>query len=360
MSTVIDLYNGQELLVVDDNLFNLKLITQILNTAGFKVRPATGGELALKSIKAKHPSLILLDEKMPGMSGIEVCKTLKASPDTCDIPVIFISALDDKASKVRCFEAGGADFITKPFEAEEVLARVRTHLQLKFHQDHLQELVALQTASLVKAKEATIASMAIMSEFRDTDTGRHIQRTKHYVALLIEELVKNKVLKLEREEIALMVQSVPLHDIGKVGISDAILYKQDRLSPQEFEEMKRHTIYGYDAIVRTEETLGYSSFLKYARELARSHHEKWDGTGYPDGLKQEDIPISARMMMLADTYDALRSKRPYKEAYSHEKAFEILMNGDDRLRPEHFDPMLLEVFRNIHYKFEAISNEFSE
>jgi len=348
-------------LIVDDTPENLRVLGDMLEQEGYEVLVATNGPDALDNAGANPaPDLILLDIMMPDMDGFEVCRRLKGDPNMAKIPVIFISALGMSDQKIHAFSEGAVDYVTKPFQAEEVLARVNTHIQLKLHQDNLQFLVAQKTSELVLAKEATIASMAIMAEFRDPETGGHIQRTKHYVRLLAQECNHFSTTPLSSEEMELLFQSVPLHDIGKVGIHDAILNKQGKLTEEEFNEMKRHCLYGSEAIKRTEKILGASSFLQFARELAEFHHERWDGTGYPHGLKGSQIPLCARLMMLADIYDALISKRPYKEPFSHEEAYRIIIKGDGRTMPEHFDPDVLNAFCRIHTEFERVAREFSE
>lgn len=351
----------QIVLIVDDTPENLRVLGDMLEQEGYEVLVATNGPDSLENAAVvPAPDLILLDIMMPDMDGFEVCRRLKADPNLARIPVIFISALGMTDQKIHAFRAGAVDYVTKPFQAEEVLARVNTHIQLKLHQENLQLLVAQQTRKLALAKEATIASMAIVAEFRDPETGGHIQRTKHYVRLLTQELNRVSTNPLNSEAMELLFQSVPLHDIGKVGIHDAILNKQGKLTEAEFEEMKQHCLYGSEAIKRTEAILGSSSFLQFARELAEFHHERWDGTGYPHGLKGEQIPLCARLMMLADIYDALISKRPYKEALSHEEAYKIIIKGDSHTMPEHFDPDVLNAFIRIHGEFELIAREFSE
>ncbi len=353
--------NRHVVLIVDDTPENLRVLGDMLEQDGYEVLVSTNGPDALdNAMVVPPPDLILLDIMMPEMDGFEVCRRLKASSETKGIPVIFISALDMPEQKVQAFREGAVDYVTKPFQAEEVLARVNTHIQLKLHRDNLQLLVEQQTRKYILAKEATIASMAILAEFRDPETGGHIQRTKHYVRLLMLEFIDKSLITLSQEDIELLIHSVPLHDIGKVGVHDNILNKPGKLTEMEFEEIKRHTIYGSEAIKRTEAVLGASSFLQYAKELAEFHHERWDGSGYPHGLKGNEIPISARMMMLADIYDALISKRPYKEPLSHQEAFKIITEGDGRTMPEHFDPDVLNAFRRIHTEFERITRDFAE
>jgi putative two-component system response regulator len=348
-------------LIVDDTPENLQVLGDMLEQHGYDVLVATNGPDALETVSASQPpDLVLLDIMMPDMDGYEVCRRLKDDSKMKNIPVIFISALGLPEQKIEAFRMGAVDYITKPFQVEEVLARVNTHVQLKLHRENLQFLVEQQTLKFVLAKEATIASMAIIAEFRDPETGGHIERTKHYVKLLAQDHHKYSLDPVIVEKIELLYQSVPLHDIGKVGVHDAILNKPGKLTESEFEGMKKHTLYGSEAIKRTEAILGSSSFLQYAREMAEFHHERWDGTGYPHGLKGEEIPLCARMMMLADIYDALVNKRPYKEPFTHEEAFQIISVGDGRTMPEHFDPVVLNTFRRLHLEFERKAREFSE
>lgn len=350
----IEFREAYEIMIVDDTKSSLQLLTQILSDAGYKVRPATNGRMALRSIMMKKPDLILLDERMPDMDGIEVCRRLKSGEETRNIPIMFVSALDDKVSKINCFKAGGQDFITKPYAMEEILARVSIQLELKMHQDNLESLVNAHVKKIAQVKEATIASMAILAEFRDRDTGAHVQRTKEYIRVLVRALIQNGSLGMQIEDVDLFISSTPLHDIGKVGVPDSILYKPTPLTAEEFEIMKKHTIYGFEAISRTEQFLGPNSFLKYARELTLNHHEKYDGSGYPYGLKGKEIPLSARIMSLADVYDALVSTRPYKDIMTHYEAMNIITVGDERTKPTDFDPEILEAFIQNQDEFKSI------
>ena len=345
-------------LIVDDTPENLHVLGEMLEQEGCQVRVATNGQQALQIARASSPDLILLDIMMPGMDGYEVCRQLKADTTTCDIPVIFLTALANPDDEAKGLGLGAVDYIAKPFKVELVRTRVHTQVELKKYRDDLKAQVRQQTLKLILAKEATIASMAILAEFRDQETGGHIQRTKHYVKVLAEQLNRSLAAPLNPEEIELLFQSVPLHDIGKVGTPDAILLKPGRLTEAEFEEMKKHTLFGSEAIKRTEAILGSSSFLQYARELTEFHHEKWDGSGYPHGLRRQEIPLSARLMALADIYDALISRRPYKEPLSHEEAYRIITDGDGRTMPEHFDPDVLAAFAQTHLELQRIAKEF--
>jgi putative two-component system response regulator len=250
------------------------------------------------------------------------------------------------------------DYITKPFTPELVKARVKNHLELKRHQDNLEQLVKERTHELALMQEVTIESMGTLAEYRDPETGGHILRTKNFVKLLSNHLYKHPKFSeyLKDETIDLLYKSAPLHDIGKVAVPDAILKKEGKLTDEEFSEMKKHTVYGYDVLKASETKLGNNSFLKVARELAYSHHEKYDGTGYPQGLKGENIPFSGRMMAVADVYDALISKRVYKPPFSHQKATNIILEG----KGTHFDPDVVDAFLALEDDFRKIAFEFAD
>ena len=234
--------------------------------------------------------------------------------------------------------------------------------KLEEQNDVLEKRVEERTKKLKLTQDITIRSLASLAETRDNETGVHIQRTKDYVRVLAEDLREHPKFSdcLSEKNIELIVNSAPLHDIGKVGIPDRILMKPGRLTEEEFDEMKKHTIYGRDAILKAEKTMGTNSFLHFAKEIAYSHHEKWDGSGYPEGISGEKIPISARLMAMADVYDALISKRHYKEAISHEEVVRIITEGDGRSMPEHFDPDILESFKRVHHKFKEIFLKFPQ
>jgi putative two-component system response regulator len=325
------------ILVVDDMHASLKLLTDILVGAGFDVRPADSGGLALASASAKPPALILLDVKMPGMDGFEVCRRLKEDERLSDIPVLFISSLNDMNDKLFAFNAGGQDYITKPFQAEEVLARVHTHMKIRHLQTELEQYnrlleqrVAEQVKDISDSQIATIISLAKLSESRDDDTGRHIERVQTFCRLLAEKMAEQPSY---REAItSAFIENVflasSLHDVGKVGISDKILLKPGKLTAEEFEIMKTHTVIGWRTLAVTQEKYPKNILMTTAICIAHYHHERWDGNGYPDGLKGEKIPLEARIMAVADAYDALRSKRVYKQAFSHDQSRAILLEGN--------------------------------
>jgi len=296
---------------------------------------------------------------MPEMDGFQVCRRLKAEEKLRAIPVIFISALDDTESKLKAFSQGGVDYVTKPFQEAEVLARVRTHLELRrlqreleIHNLHLEELVREKVQEISDSQLATLVAVSKLAECRDDETGHHIERTRIFCRMLVEQMKKNSRYgeSITDAFIENIYHAAPLHDIGKVGIPDAILLKPGKLTPEEFEIMKTHTTIGADTLQAVRTRYPKNAFINMGIALTRSHHEKWDGSGYPDGLAGEDIPLSARIMALADVYDALRSKRPYKEAFSQEKARAIIEEGAGR----HFDPVVVEAFLTLEAEFNEI------
>ena len=352
------------ILVVDDTPANLSLMTGLLRDS-YKVKAAIDGEKALRIARAQPgPDLILLDIMMQGMDGYEVCRQLKADPATRDIPVIFLTAKSGIQDEKMGLDLGAVDYITKPISPPIVMARVRNHLMLKASADflrdkadYLEREVSKRTAEVVAIQDVTIHAMASLAETRDSDTGNHIRRTQHYVRALALKLREQPRFAglLDDRYVSMLFKSAPLHDIGKVGIPDRILLKSGKLTPEEFELMKTHTTLGRDAIQAAERQLGMSvDFLKLAKEIAYSHQEKWDGSGYPEGLRGEAIPVSARLMALADVYDALISRRVYKEGMSHEQALDFISEG----RGKHFDPDMVDAFLLIHQEFRAIAQRF--
>jgi putative two-component system response regulator len=300
------------------------------------------------------------------MDGYEVCRRLKANRLTRDIPVIFLSAMSDDSDLEKGFAMGAVDYVTKPIHGVVLLARVKTHFNLKqvadFAKDKNKFLVtevSKRGKELEFIQDVTILAMASLAETRDNETGNHLHRTQRYILALAEHLQRHPrfSLVLTRTNIELIYKSAPLHDIGKVGIPDAILLKPGKLTVEEFEIMKTHAALGRIAIENAEKTIGRSApFLKFAKEIAGSHQEKWDGSGYPEGLAGEDIPISARLMAVADVYDALVSARPYKKPMTHEQSAQIIIEGSGK----HFDPDIVNAFIALQDKFKAIAEEFSD
>jgi len=348
-------------MVVDDTKTNIDILVETLGDV-YDISVAMDGESALEDITENPPDLILLDIMMPGMDGYQVCEILKADEQARNIPVIFLTALSEEQDEARGLQLGAVDYITKPFSPELVKARVRNQLELKRYRDYLEELVQERTRELMLTQDATIYSLATLAEYRDPETGGHIKRTQHYVLALAEYLQGHPKFSdfLDALTISLLYKSAPLHDIGKVGVVDSILLKPGKLTDEEFEEMKKHPQYGRDTIAKVEEELGdvVSAFLQYGREIAFSHHERWDGTGYPRGLAGTDIPMPGRIMAIADVYDALISKRVYKPPLSHEEAVRIITVGDGRTMPYHFDPDVLEAFTQLEGRFREIALEF--
>jgi cyclic di-GMP phosphodiesterase len=348
----------EKILLVDDNTTNLQLLHGTLDGLGYKLLIAKNGKAALAIAGKAKPSLILLDIMMPEMDGYEVCRRLKSEESTSQIPVIFISALADEEDEAKGLGMGAVDYITKPIKPELVRARVRNHLELKRYQDHLEKLVEERTRRLALTQAVTIESLATLAEYRDPETGGHIKRTQNYLKALAVKLKDHPRFRDELRDdiIELLYLSAPLHDLGKVGVRDNVLLKADQLTDEEFEEMKKHTIYGEEALRITEQKLGGDSFLHYAREIAYTHQEKWNGTGYPRGLKGDEIPLSGRLMALADVYDALISKRIYKPPFPHEKAVKIIGEG----KGQHFDPDMVDAFLELEDTFRNIALTFAD
>ncbi|MGD9826197.1 response regulator [Desulfobacter sp.] len=353
------------ILVVDDTPENIDVLNGILENE-YEIKTALSGEKALKiAVASDPPDLILLDIMMPDMNGYEVCRHLKMRADTRKIPVIFVTAKGDIVDEFKGFEVGCVDYITKPVSPSLVKARVKSQLALYDQNRDLEEKVWERTRELVHTQDVTILGMAVLAEYRDNETGGHIMRTQHYVRLLAEHLAMLPKFRgmLDEEMINLLFKSAPLHDIGKVGVPDSILLKQRALTEQEFEIIKQHPIYGGDALSRAEQALGKdasTTFLQVGKDVAYTHHERWDGTGYPYGLKGEKIPLAGRLMALADVYDALISKRVYKPPFSHAKAVRIITEGDGRVMPGHFDPDVLKVFKDHHDEFRMIALQYAD
>ncbi|OLN26742.1 Response regulator [Desulfovibrio sp. DV] len=351
-------------LVVDDVETNIDILVETLGDA-YDVAVAMDGPSALELAAAQKPGLILLDIMMPGMDGYEVCRRLAADPATAGIPVIFLTAMTDVADKARGFALGAVDYVTKPFEPLEIQARVRTHLaltqarhELARQNEILEAKVRERTRELAVTQEAIIEAMACLAEYRDPETGGHIKRTKNYMRLLASTLRGHPRFcrYLTDETIELLYKSAPLHDIGKVGVRDDILLKPGRLNAEEFAVMRRHPAYGRAAIQAASAKLGPNSFLELAEEIAYTHQERYDGTGYPQGLAGEAIPIPGRLMALADVYDALISRRVYKEPFTHAQAVAFILDG----RGSHFDPDMVDAFMAVQEAIRQIALEFAD
>lgn len=354
------------ILIVDDEPANLSLLTHLLRPE-YQVRAANSSESALRAATSEpRPDLILLDVMMPGMNGYGVLERLRNNPATVDIPVIFVTALSDVDDEEHGLALGAADYIAKPIKSALVLARVRTQLEAKHTRDWLKDKNAILEAEVSRrmvendlTQRVSIRALAHLAETRDPETGNHILRTQNYVRALALQLRPHPRFSafLDSRTIDLLTKSAPLHDIGKVGIPDNILQKPGPLSPEEWEIMKTHARIGSDAIEQAERDVEQPiAFLALAKEIAHWHHEKWDGTGYPDGLKGEDIPISARLMAVADVFDALISQRVYKPAMSYDKSREIITKGSG----SHFDPDIVAAFLEGFDSFTAIADQYND
>jgi len=346
-------------MVVDDNPSNLRLMEEMLRPRGYEVRSFPRGRMALAAARETPPDLILLDINMPEMTGYEVCDRLKSSAQLCKIPVIFLSALSTPADKLQGFRFGGVDYISKPFQFEEVQARVDAHVRLRQFQNRiendnhrLQELVQIQVKRIAEGHLATIFAIAKLAEARDDQTGEHLERIQTFCKLLAEELSRRAPYRttIDNDWIGDIFHASPLHDIGKVAIPDRILLKPGKLTAAEFEIMKTHSLLGAQTLKEVHERYPDNKLIAMGIEVARSHHERWDGTGYPDGLRQNEIPLCARILAVADCYDALRSARCYKEAVPHDETCAIILENGGT----HFDPAVTAVFRDLSETFREV------
>ena len=359
MSDLPDSSNKQTILVIDDAPENLAVINALLREF-YHVKVTTKGVDGLRVAQSlPQPDLILLDIMMPDVDGYEVCRQLKANPVTENIPVIFLTAKIHMEDEQHGFDVGAVDYIVKPISPPIVLARIQTHLFLNDQRRFLEYQVEQRTREIALIQDVTIFALASLAETRDNETGNHIRRTQGYVRLLAEKLREKPkyTSMLTPMVIEMLYKSAPLHDIGKVGIPDRILLKPGPLSRDEYEVMKTHAQLGANALIEAEKLIGRkNNFLQYAREIAMWHHEHWDGSGYPDGLKGENIPLSARLMAIADVYDALISERVYKGAIDHNVAIEIIISG----RGTHFDPDMIDAFISISDQFQRVAEQYND
>lgn len=348
----------KKVLVVDDTPENIYILMEILKDQ-YDLSIAINGETALKILTMDSTiDLILLDIIMPDMDGYEVFAKLKENKKTANIPVIFVTTLNAVESEAKGLDLGAVDYITKPFNPSLVRARVKNHLELKSYRDQLEEMVWEKTNELMITRDVTIETLGCLAEFRHFETGYHIKRTMNYVRLLTEKLKNHPrfINILSDERIEHLWKSAPLHDIGKVGVPDSILMKPGKLTSEEYAQMQRHTTYGRDALASAASKLGPNSFLKIAQEMAYTHHEKWDGSGYPQGLKGDDIPVSGRLMAVADVYDALITKRVYKPAFSQQETSEIIRSEIGKA----FDPDIASAFLAHEDEFYRIAVDYSD
>jgi putative two-component system response regulator len=348
-----------KILIVDDERFYINVLVYLLQEK-YTLYIAKNGKQALQRSVEHQPDLILLDIVMPDMDGYQTCLKIKQNPLLTDIPIIFLTGMTDLESEAKAFEYGAADFISKPIASLTVEARIKTQLSLlqarkalEQQNQLLEEKVRERTREIELVQDAAIISLSILAEARDQDTGEHIQRTQQFVKALAKRLQTHPKYQhiLTDKTIEELYKSAPLHDIGKIAVPDHILKKPGKLTPEERAVMQKHTIYGGDAIRNAEKRSGSTSFLRFAREIAYSHQEKWDGSGYPEGLKGDQIPVSARLMAVADVYDALVNKRVYKPAHSHQDAIDYIVEHKGR----HFDPDMVDAFVQIESEFNDIT-----
>ena len=343
-----DILHGK-ILIVDDKEINVLLLERILRGAGYVSIASTIDPYEVYQLhRSNHYDLILLDLQMPGMDGFQVMEGLKEIEPDGYLPVLVVTA--QPSHKLSAFQAGAKDFISKPFELPEVLARVHNMLEVRLlhkklhnYNDELEQLVQERTADLQNSHMETIFTIVRAVEYKDEDLGAHVQRISNLSCALA------RILGLDEEFVDMILYASPMHDIGKIGIPDQILFKQSNLLPEEWVIMKKHSAIGAQILGSSK-----SPYLKMGAEIALNHHERWDGGGYPNGKQGEAIPLAARIMNICDVYDALRSKRPYKPAFDHLKAVDIITRGDDRTQPEHFDPVILAAFEQNHLSFRDI------
>jgi len=348
--------DGSSVMIIDDEENSRKLMGKWLQNDGYDVTSVSSGSRALTLVTSLEPDLIVLDILMPEMNGFEVLKQLKKNPHSKDIPIIIVTSLDDKKSLVRGLSYGAEEFVTKPVDNNELHFRVRNVLrlrkvsnQLRDQNNTLEKKVIARTKLLKNFLLETVNALGKAADFRDDETGSHVRRISYYTKELAQSMGHDKSF------CTAIFYASPLHDIGKIGTPDNVLFKQDSLDDQEWKIMKRHTLDG-------EKILGSLNFsiTNMGRQIALCHHERWDGSGYPHSMSGEIIPLGARIMSICDTYDALRSKRPFKQAISHEKSMSIILEGDGRTSPTHFDPHVLHAIEQCADTFDHIFNEQSE
>ncbi|HUW69097.1 MAG TPA: HD domain-containing phosphohydrolase [bacterium] len=355
----------ESILIVDDAPDNLRLLSIIIKRNGMIPRPVTRGRHAIEASVVDPPDLIILDLLMPDMSGMDVCRWFKQDERLKHIPIIFISGHHEAETIVEAFRVGGVDYISKPFQEEEVIARIRTHLRLSLlnvnlesQNAQLEKVIEEQVKTATESQLATIFALAKIAETRDSDTGRHIERVQTFSRALAEQMLAMRMYatRLTSAFIETLYQTAALHDIGKVGIPDSVLLKPGKLTDEELTVMKRHCELGADTLAVVKNRYPDNQFLRMGVEIARSHQEKWDGSGYPDRLKEQNIPLSARIVSLADVYDALTSNRCYRKALSHAEVCQMIHKESGT----HFDPEIVTAFGAIEHRYRQIRTELRD
>ena len=360
------------ILIVDDNNVNRKILNDLIAIMGYTPITAENGLYALSRLENQACDLVLLDIRMPEMDGYQVLEYMKNDPNLCHIPVIMISALSDMDNIVRCIESGADDYMVKPFVHAILKARIDACLEKKQMRDkegqyqdqiesfnlELQNRVSKQVSEITAAQRATIFAMAKLAESRDPETGEHLLMLREYVKIICRQLclLPKYVMMKDDNYIENVCAASPLHDIGKVGIPDSILLKPGKYTEEEFNAMKAHTCIGAETLREVDRLHPGNDFVHIGIEIAESHHERWDGTGYPHGLVGENIPLVGRILALSDVYDALTSKRCYKEAYSHARSFKIIVDG----RGKHFDPDVVDSFVKAEKDFVSIRELYDD
>ncbi|MFN8608791.1 MAG: response regulator [Vulcanimicrobiota bacterium] len=339
------------LLIIDDTPSNIHVLLEGLKDL-YSITAATRGDRGLELARQSPPDLILLDVVMEGMDGYQVLEALRQDVRTARVPVIFVTAQSEEKDEARGLSLGALDYITKPFRINIVRARIQNHLELKSHRDRLEQMVEEQVREMSNSHITTIFAMSKLAESRDDETGTHLERTRQYCRMLASQLNRSGHYPdlVDEDFIHRIFQASPLHDIGKVAIPDGILKKPGKLTPEEFEIMKTHTLRGAETLASVTRVHPNNEFLKFGLEIARSHHEKWDGSGYPDRLHGCQIPLSARIMAVADVYDALTSKRCYKEAMAHQQALEVIRSQSGF----HFEPLLVDALLTVQEQFAEV------
>jgi putative two-component system response regulator len=362
---VADEGHGKSVLIVDDGVENLRLLTVLLKRGGLVPRPVTSGRLAIEAAVIDPPDLVLLDVRMPEMSGLDVCRWFKQDERTQSIPIIFISGLAGTDDKVEAFRVGAVDYVSKPFQDQEVLARIKTHLHLRrlqvelaSHNVELEQRISEQVKAVTASQLGTIFALAKLTAARDDDTGHHVVRVSTFSKVLAEQMreMRLHVAELTSAFVENLYQTAALHDIGKVGIPDAILLKPDKLTTAEFSEMQKHCALGANTLAELLKRHPDNQFLRMGVDVARSHHERWDGGGYPDGLAGTAIPLAARIVAVADFYDALTSKRCYRPGFSHGDTSRMIREGTGT----HFDPDVVTAFETQEGQFQHIREQMQE